>query len=166
MARRFRKRHSKFSWSKYVEGRTDSKFQAASGVADQPMSDSEGLLGARNRAIAALERAKGSTFGVGMEGALSQIGEKWFESGWIVIIDRDGVEGTGSSARFEMPPQLMEKVLTGQELGDVMDSVTGRSDVRTSDGAMGVLTCGLLPRDQAYFHGVLFALIPWLSPKF
>lgn len=57
--------------------------------------------GAINRAKSALKLSSGD-FGVGLEGGLHQIGERWFESGWIAVVDKQGTIGLGSSGRFEV----------------------------------------------------------------
>jgi non-canonical (house-cleaning) NTP pyrophosphatase len=188
-------------------------FKVPSGVSDQPMSDDECIRGAITRAKNALE-ASGSDdtdFGVGLEGGVHQINEKWFECGWIAVVDknvfyffsivlslvllsltplfslfplslyslflslfslspslssilsfllrlifitalchflnssyilkhnRQGKIGLGSSARYEMSPKIMERILKGEELADIMDDLTGEEDVRSKAGAMG--TC-------------------------
>jgi inosine/xanthosine triphosphatase len=59
-----------------------------SDISDQPMSDEESIQGAKNRARKALELTK-ADFGVGLEGGLQQIGEYWFDSGWIVVVNKE-----------------------------------------------------------------------------
>src|SRR4051812_8937934 len=63
-----------------------------SGVPSQPRSDSETIAGARNRSKDALVQLK-AEYGVGLEGGLQQVGDWWFESGWIVVVDSNGHEG-------------------------------------------------------------------------
>ena len=65
-----------------------------SGVSDQPMSDAESIQGARNRAIACGKQL-GAAYGVGLEGGIQQIGEQYFECGWMVIIDATGKKVSG-----------------------------------------------------------------------
>ena len=74
--------------------------------------------------------------------------------------------GWGSSARFEMSEKLMTPLRQGEELAQVMDRLSGEQDVRSRQGAMGVLTAGHLGRAEAYEQGMIFALAPFLSdPK-
>ena len=44
-----------------------------------------------------------------------------------------------------------------------MDEMTQLTDVRSNQGAMGVVTNGILHRDECYVHGVIFAFAPFLS---
>lgn len=156
---------------------TINGFTVNSGVSNQPMSDGETVEGARNRAQNALKQAANLfgdllsdydfVYGVGLEGGVQKVfGEQWFESGWICVQDwRTGKRGFGSSGRFELSSKIMKRLITGgQELAQVIDDLSGREDVRSADGAMGVLTNGQLPRAEAYLHGVLFAFSPFVSP--
>lgn len=140
-------------------------FSVASGVPDQPMTDEQAMLGAKNRAAAAL-RAGGddlADFGVGLEGGVQQINGQWFESGWIAVMDKHGHLGVGTSARYELSAKIMDRIFKGQELGDVIDDLSGQSDVRSNAGAMGILTNGILNRDICYMHGLYFAFAPFIS---
>eukprot|EP01122_Echinamoeba_exundans_P005452 TRINITY_DN15607_c0_g1_i1.p1 TRINITY_DN15607_c0_g1~~TRINITY_DN15607_c0_g1_i1.p1 ORF type:complete len:194 (-),score=35.41 TRINITY_DN15607_c0_g1_i1:23-574(-) len=137
----------------------------ASGVSNQPMSDEESILGATNRAKAALAQHADATFGVGMEGGLHKISDRWYECGWIAVVDRAGKVGLGSSARFECSKKIVDEILKGKELADVIDELTGLQDVRSSQGAMGIVTNGVLQRDECYTHGVIFAFAPFVSDK-
>jgi inosine/xanthosine triphosphatase len=146
-------------------------YAVASDVAAQPLSAESTIQGAQNRAqkaLAALKAEYPSTsdlcFGVGIEGGIEKIGDQYFESTWVVVVDSTGKVGTGSSARFEMSPVLMKPILEeGKELAEVIDAMTGLTDVRSDMGAMGILTGGRLCRQEAGEHGFMFALAPWLS---
>ena len=91
-----------------------------SGVSNQPMSDMEAIKGATNRAKRAL-KAGGGNFGVGLEGGINKVGRRWFDCGWIVIVDRKGNLGIGTSARMETPKKMLAMINKGMELGDVND---------------------------------------------
>jgi non-canonical (house-cleaning) NTP pyrophosphatase len=44
-----------------------------------------------------------------------------------------------------------------------MDSVTGERNVKQGAGAVGILTAGLVNRQQAYEVLIAYALVPFLS---
>jgi inosine/xanthosine triphosphatase len=139
-------------------------YETSSNVSCQPMSDSESIEGATNRAKNVLKLDENADYGVGIEGGVHKIESKWFECGWIVVFDRYGKFGIGSSARFELSPSIMERIIMkGEELATIIDDLTGRVNVRGNDGAMGVITNGMLKRDEAYSHGVMFAFAPFIS---
>lgn len=134
-----------------------------SNVADQPSSDAECIEGATNRARGALELVEDADYGIGMEGGFHRIGDRVFESGWIVVVDRNGKIGIGSSARMELSRRVFARMQEGIELGAVTDELTGRKDVAKQEGYMGLITCGHVPRVEAYSHGLLFAFAPYIS---
>lgn len=53
-----------------------------SGVNDQPLSDKECILGAKNRAKRALKGAF-SDYGVGIEGGIIKVNGKFFARAWV-----------------------------------------------------------------------------------
>lgn len=139
--------------------------EVTSAVAAQPMSAEESQQGAHHRASEALRNVTDADFGIGLEGGVEKIGDRWFECGWMCVIQRStGRVGWGSSARFEMSKKIMDRILIDRmELADVMDLLTGETDVRSNLGAMGILTNGHLGRAEAYRHGLIFAFAPFLS---
>lgn len=138
-----------------------------SGVSSQPMSAEECMSGAQQRADEALRLSSSAQYGVGIEGGVERIAGKWFECGWLCVVHREsGRRGFGSSARFEMSDKLMKGILEDKkELAEIIDEITGETDVRSKLGAMGVLTNGHLGRAAAYSHGMMFALAPFLSSR-
>ena len=134
----------------------------ASGVSDMPMSDVECRVGARNRAQAARERLS-ADLGIGLEGGVNQEDLGLMLQGWVVVTDGNGREGIGGAARLPLPSIIAERVLAGEELGPVMDDILGETDVRKKGGAVGALTGGLVPRQQAFAIGVAYALSPFVA---
>src|SRR5690606_8175876 len=99
-----------------------------SGVSDQPMSDAECIKGARNRAKEAMKEL-GADYGVGIEGGLNKLGDIWFDCGWIVILDKNGREGIGSSVKMKTPEKMVEMVIEKKmELGTVNDILFKRKN--------------------------------------
>lgn len=136
-----------------------------SDVNDQPLSDQETITGAINRAKRALESNADCKYGIGIEGGIHEINGVWFESGWCAVVSRDGVIGLGSSGRFEVSAKIMDEIHTGKELGPVVDKIMDMNDSRSTQGAMGIVTNGVIPRDTAYTHGIIFAFGKFVSDK-
>ena len=130
---------------------------------DQPFKE-EVIKGSINRAEGALQRS-GADFGVGIEGGIMQLGDKWYNLGFVAIVNRAGKIGTGTSGWFECPPLILGQLKHGRELGEVMDDLTGRVDTKKQEGAIGVFTKGKVTRKDLYKHGVFMALVPFLSPE-
>lgn len=133
----------------------------ASGVSDQPMSDQECIQGARKRARGAIHTV-GYDFGVGIEGGLQEIEGVWFECGWIVVVDRKGLEGIGSSLRICVPELFMKHIREGKELGVVHDIIFGQENSKQKAGYFGVMTKNIITREDGYMDGVIVALARWV----
>lgn len=135
-----------------------------SGVSDQPMSDVESIKGARNRAKKALKELE-ADYGVGLEGGLQKIGKYWFDCGWVVVINKKGEEGIGSSIRILMSNKMMKLVFDGKELGEVSDILFNKVNSKQAEGHFGIMTKNLITRTHGYFDGVLSALSRFVHPK-
>lgn len=98
---------------------------AQSGVSDQPMSDEESIKGATNRAQQALKQTS-AEYGVGLEGGLQEIEGRWFDCGWIVVVDKASNKGIGSTMRIMVPRKMMDMIRAGYELSDVDDTFLKR----------------------------------------
>ena len=143
-----------------------SGVEVNSGVDDQPKSEREAIKGAITRAKKAQKKLN-ADYGIGMEGGIHKISNKWFEGGWIAVVDKKGKIGLGSSARFEVSAKIHKRLLKGENLAQVIDNLAGDKDIAKKQGAMGVLTAGALPRHIAYSQGIIFAFAPFLSsPKY
>ena len=136
-----------------------------SGIAAQPMTDDEAILGARNRAERALAALTGATHGVGIEGNVAESAYGMFVTGWAVVIDQRGQLGIGAGGRFLLPAPLAEQVRQGVELGLLMDHFTGRANTKQQEGAVGILTGGALGRADALAVAVTMALTRFTVPE-
>lgn len=135
-----------------------------SGVKDQPMSDKETLRGGKNRAKRALKEFN-ADYGVGIEGGMQKIGSDWYTSGWVVIMNREGIFGCGSSVRMIIPPKLLELILCGTELGHANDIIFKQTNSKHASGHFGIMTNNAVTRTNAYRDGVLSALGRFLHPE-
>lgn len=136
---------------------------APSGVPDQPWGQQQTRAGALNRAAAALRLRPQAQLAVGIEaGAAQEPGWPTWGFAWVVVLDRAGGRGAARSATFALPSALSDGMRGGAELGDVLDEAYGLTRAKDDQGAVGVLTRGLLDRSQLYVPAVLLALTPWL----
>ncbi len=134
-----------------------------SGVSNQPMSDEESITGARNRARHAIAETK-ADYGVGLEGGIQQIGANHFECGWMVVTDKNGTEGIGSSIKMNTPKKVMELIEKGKELGDVIDILFNRTNAKQAEGYFGLMTKNAITRTKGYTDGVIVALTRFIHP--
>lgn len=134
-----------------------------SGVPDQPWGDDETIRGALARARAA-RMALDADWGVGIEGGVVATPDGRVRTcAWAAIVSREGTEGVGGSLSLILPPTVGELVRGGMELGHAMDATTGEHNVKQGVGAVGILTAGLVSRQQAYETLVAYALVPFLN---
>ncbi|HEX8726868.1 MAG TPA: inosine/xanthosine triphosphatase [Gemmatimonadaceae bacterium] len=143
-----------------VEGRA-----VASSVSDQPVGDEETIRGATARARGALATA-GADLGVGIEGGVVNESDGGMRTcAWAAIVSPDGRQGVGGSLAMPLPAVVAAAVRGGLELGHAMDRLTGGHDTKRGAGAVGILTAGLVDRQQAYETLVSYALAPFLTPE-
>ncbi len=140
-----------------------------SGVAEQPRGD-ECFVGARNRAEAVRQAAKelsmSADYAVGIEGGMVKLYDRWFGFSAACVVDcRNDRVGYGTSPMFELPDAITASLLQGTLLGDIVTELTGDAAFRERRGAVGLLTRGLLRREDAHEYGVLAALAPHLSAE-
>ena len=159
----------------------DSGWRAASVVARpvktdapvMPLTDWELMSGARLRAQAVHEllneQKLEANLYVGLEGGFHSISVdgQWhtFLRGWAYATD--GVRGCfGMSPSIEVPEAIVQSVTQGKrELGLVIDEVAGMRDVRSRQGAWGVLSRDLLTRSMSFEAALIAAFAPFYNPR-
>ncbi len=116
------------------------------GVPDQPIAW-RNSLGARTRAGNALEQHR-ARYGVGLGGGfLENADGAWLVSGGMLLL----------------PPMAADRVKSGQELGQVMDDLSGETGIKTRGGAIGYLRQGRHSRREMWVNALQMALAPILS---
>lgn len=128
-----------------------------SGVGAQPMSDAETQQGARQRAQAVLQAELHPDVAVGLEGGVEERPEGLFSTVWVVIRDREERLVEVNGARFRLPEEIAEPILAGEEMGVVMDRLTGKTNIKHQEGMIGTLTGGAVTRQEEYQNLVQLA---------
>jgi inosine/xanthosine triphosphatase len=141
-------------------------YQVNSGVSDQPMSDAECVIGAKNRAINALSKNPQAVYGIGLEGGIDEVSGEWYDCGWCAITDQNGAIGLASSARIPTPGPIMKHIRQGKELGEVIDILFNRVNVKQAEGHFGLMTNNAVTRTDGYMHAVCLAFSRFLHPEF
>jgi inosine/xanthosine triphosphatase len=136
-----------------------------------PLTDMQLMRGARERADAVRDLLAGeghpADFYLGLEGGFHSItfeGRRHtFLHGWAYA--SDGARGFfGTAPAVTVPEEIVNRVeRTGRELGEVMDEVAGERDVRSRQGAWGVLSRGLLTRAMSFETALVAALAPFYN---
>ncbi len=137
--------------------------KAASGVPDQPMTDEETKLGALNRLADIRTQVPDADFWASLEGGVCPMDGSLEAFGWMAVQGGSRVS-TARSASFPLPSAAVRALRQGEELGPVMDQLFAEHNTKHKGGAVGLLTNGLVSRQQLYVQPLLFALIPFLHP--
>lgn len=133
--------------------------EAPSGVSDQPMSDEETRRGALNRVAHVRDKAPEGDVWAALEGGIAETDAGMAAFAWI-IVETKTTHGESRTATFPLPEAVAELIRSGVELGDADDAVYGRKNSKQGDGAIGILTDGLIDRRQLYEHAAIMAMIP------
>ena len=134
-----------------------------SGVPDQPFGIDQTIEGAINRA----KNAYSDEFdiSVGIESGLMETPNSltgYIDLQWCAVFDGEKIT-LGVSSGFEYPPAVIKEVLNGKEVGDVMDEVTGVTNLGQKTGAVSYLSKGMLDRTENTEQCVLTAMIPRMN---
>lgn len=120
-----------------------------SGVSNQPFSDAETVAGASNRAQACL---KFGEIGIGLEAGVEYLNEQLYLVNWGVLKTQDGQTFYAGGTRLPLPTELIAPLEAGAELGDVIDGYSKRQNVRSNEGAIGILTADFFNRKDNFSH--------------
>ncbi len=132
-----------------------------SGVAAQPMGDTETRRGAIQRALGARAARPQADFWVGIEGGVQVIAEDWYAMAWVAVLGPGEQWGYARSGAFLLPPAVAALLAQGYELGVADDRVFGQHNSKQKMGAVGLLTQGATDRTALYAHTVVLALAPF-----
>jgi inosine/xanthosine triphosphatase len=140
-------------------------------VPAMPLNDWQLMQGARERALAVRDQLRAQRLDadifVGLEGGFHSISieGEWhtFLKGWAYATD--GKSGTfGATPSITVPTSLAKRVIEGRiELGLVIDKVAGVKDVRSRQGAWGILSRDLVTRAMSFEVALIAAFAPFYN---
>ncbi len=135
-----------------------------SGVSNQPMSSSETLRGALNRADAARGLHPEADYWVGIEGGVEEAAGELAAFAWVAVLSATA-SGKARTGTFFLPPRVAELVRQGIELGEADDIIFGAVNSKQQNGAIGLLTGDVIDRAGLYEHAVVLALVGFKNGK-
>lgn len=135
-----------------------------SDVSDQPMTDEETLQGAINRAKNAQQHSSDADFWVGIEGGIDEVEDGMIAFAWVAVLSNNQI-GKSRTSTFYLPPNVVQLIHEGIELGYANDQVFGEKNSKHKGGAVGSLTGGVLRRTEYYVQAVMLALVPFRNPE-
>ncbi len=137
------------------------KTNAPSNVSDQPIGDAETKKGCKNR-LKYIHKKEVADFYVSIEGGVSFEKKNLFAFAWVFIKSK-GLLSKSKTSMFLLPKEIKDLIEQGEELGEADDVVFNRKDSKKKDGAVGILTKGLITRKSYYEEAVVLALIPFVN---
>jgi len=129
-----------------------------SGVPEQPFGD-QTHQGSENRARAALGD---HDMAVGIEAGVFEMLDGLYDIQHCTIISRDGKVTYGQGSGFRYPDSIAELVRNGMTVGNSVKAVYGDTDIGKKQGAVGLLSKGLIDRKSLTEQSVTAAMIPRL----
>lgn len=127
-----------------------------SGVPEQPFED-ETVQGAINRAKGAIGD---HTMAVGIEAGVFERYDGLYDVQHCAVIDSDGKITIGMGSGFRYPDKVAELVRNGKTVGEAMKEIYSGKDIGREQGAIGILSKGLLDRRELTEQSVLNAMLP------
>lgn len=164
--------------------------EVPSGVRHTPLSREDLMTGARQRAEALVRIARTENkpwkYFVGLEGGIdvipgadvmpnldvtpdvdivSEAGKRWvFLENWAYATDGTSLGAFGQSGAVLLPDALAKTVVDdGVELSEAIDEFAGAHNIRDREGAWGILTHGLINRQEAFRVAVINAFAPFFN---
>ena len=134
--------------------------EVPSGVRPQPLSDAETLQGALNRVQHVAQLVPQADYWVGIEGGVEERQGNMEAFAWIVV-SAPHLLGKSRTGTFSVPEEVATLVRQGHELAAAVEEVYQQTQVKSTTGAVGVLTEGVIDRVQLYEHAVVLALVPF-----
>ena len=164
--------------------------ETASGVRHTPLTREDLMAGARQRAetLVRVARSEGHPwkYFVGLEGGFDVIPgldaipsldmvpeldvvreaeQRWvFLESWAYVADAAGRGAYGRSGSVLVPEALAKNVVDeGVELSQAIDAFADGHDIRDAEGAWGILTRGLITRQESFRVAVINAFAPFFN---
>lgn len=127
-----------------------------SGVPDQPFGD-QTREGSYNRATGALGT---HDMAVGIEAGVFEMPGGLYDIQHCTVVSRDGFVSHGQGSGFRYPDAVADLVRGGLTVGDAVHEVYGSTDIGKKQGAVGLLSKGLIDRKTLTEQSVTAAMIP------
>lgn len=137
--------------------------EVESGITDQPLDEETTILGAKNRALAALEFESEAEIGIGLEGGLVEIENKgYFMVCASVVIDKDGHDYLGLSGKLQLPKEASQKIKRGEQFGQAIREFAQKHD---KDPLINELTERLVTRKEAFTEAIRNSILSYFNKE-
>lgn len=136
-----------------------SGLTVASGVSNMPLTLEETMNWAQKRALNARELDESGDFYIWMEWWTNRIGDKSYLFGTVYIMNREGIGHFWFSNMMEVPDIFDKKLYQEwQELGNILEEMTGIDNISKKHGAFGVWSDNMLSRKDQFMIAFMSAI--------
>jgi inosine/xanthosine triphosphatase len=125
-------------------------------VPPQPFEE-QTRQGAVNRARNALGN---HDLSVGIEAGVFEMKDGLYDFQYCAVLDKNGKLTVGTGMGFMYPEKIAEEVRSGATVGDAVHTIYGNTDIGKKQGAVGLLSKGLIDRKTLTEQSVTAAMIP------
>ena len=137
----------------------------SSNVSEQPLND-EIYLGAKNRVDNLIKYAENNNieaeYFLGIESGITNLLGQWIIINIAIIKDKDGYESFGTSSGFPVPLKYVDEIIK-TDLGQVMDNMFSKNDLRSSVGGISFLTHEKINRIDITREAFVMALTQFIN---
>ncbi len=144
------------------------KTDTQTSISEMPLSQYELMQGALERALFTYNNFSKPDFAIGLEGGvyMDKTHNAVFLQSWAYAFN--GSRGYfGSSAALPLPDKITDALFgQGRELSAVIDTLSGKKDVRSHEGTFGILTQNIITRGQSFETAIIAAMTPFFNPVF
>mgnify|MGYP001266267157 CR=1 FL=1 len=130
---------------------------ADSEVPSQPFAD-ETRQGALNRLASVRSREPQADYWISQEGGLFRFENRLFNRAVIMVCDRSGFVAESTTASYFLPTAVQKLVEEGMELGAATDQFFASRNSGRGQGAVAILTDGIINREEYYLSAAVIAL--------
>ncbi len=142
-------------------------------IPDMPLSKEQIVEGAIQRAHYTFQQLDYVDFALGLEGGTFPLTSpalndepQYFLQNWVFAFN--GNKGyLGSSPALPLPQNIVHALYhEHRELAEIIDEFSGRTDVRSKEGAFGILTHNLIKRSASFEIAIINAMVPFLNEAY
>ena len=134
-------------------------------IPDMPLTQNDLMQGALERALFTYKKNGQVSYSIGLEGGVFRAGQNGaaFLQSWAYAFNgQDGFYG--SSPALPLPKTIISALYEQKrELSEVIDTITGKSDVRSNEGTFGILTNMLITRSNSFELAIIAAMTPFFN---
>lgn len=139
---------AKEAFENYFEDVQIDGISVPSDVSEEPVN-TEIYEGARNRVDNLIKYAQESgieaEYFLGVESGITNLLGRWIIIDIAVIKDKNGYESWGTSPAFPVPDKYVNEIIA-TDLGQVMDNIFKKHDLRSGKGGISFLTHDVISR--------------------